>query len=291
MPTKTVSVHTLARYYEPTSGRFLSADPMGQAASPSLYDFAGGDPVNFFDPTGRCQQNLQNPIYLNQIMGYRAPDGSWISLVNGQPPDPLDAIRLAPTIADTWKNIDNEHDAMLYMEFGNFMSKENAEAFYDQMVLSVVGAIAGGAVDAAGTMVFGAGGITAAETNELFPGSELQANENAGGHTLDLHVGQDASSLFSRALTDPTTNTASSFFDQTTAQSAVSSTLQNNASQISTWLSNGGARLAVQSTLDSNVGLVVNSQGVVYQSSTVQVVLVRNTQSPTGFFILTSYPK
>jgi hypothetical protein len=26
---------------------------MGQAASPSLYDFAGGDPVNFFDPDGR----------------------------------------------------------------------------------------------------------------------------------------------------------------------------------------------------------------------------------------------
>jgi hypothetical protein len=34
---------------------------MGQAASPSLYDFAGGDPVNFFDPTGRCQQNPQSP--------------------------------------------------------------------------------------------------------------------------------------------------------------------------------------------------------------------------------------
>jgi hypothetical protein len=29
---------------------------MGQAASPSLYDFAGGDPVNYFDPTGRCSQ-------------------------------------------------------------------------------------------------------------------------------------------------------------------------------------------------------------------------------------------
>ncbi len=42
-----------ARYYEPTSGRFLSADPMGHAASPSLYDYAGGDPVNRFDPTGR----------------------------------------------------------------------------------------------------------------------------------------------------------------------------------------------------------------------------------------------
>lgn len=42
-----------ARYYEPTSGRFLSADPMGHVASRSLYDFANGDPVNYFDPTGR----------------------------------------------------------------------------------------------------------------------------------------------------------------------------------------------------------------------------------------------
>jgi len=56
-PTNTASVHTLARYYEPTSGRFLSADPLGQAASPSLYDFAGGDPVNSFDPDGRCPLN------------------------------------------------------------------------------------------------------------------------------------------------------------------------------------------------------------------------------------------
>jgi RHS repeat-associated protein len=43
-----------ARYYEPTSGRFLSADPAGQAASPNLYDYAGGDPVNSFDPDGRA---------------------------------------------------------------------------------------------------------------------------------------------------------------------------------------------------------------------------------------------
>jgi RHS repeat-associated protein len=47
-----------ARYYEPTSGRFLSADPMGHAASPSLYDYAGGDPVNRTDPDGRCASKL-----------------------------------------------------------------------------------------------------------------------------------------------------------------------------------------------------------------------------------------
>jgi len=43
-----------ARYYDPLSGRFLSADPMGQAASWSLYDYCNGDPVNGLDPTGRC---------------------------------------------------------------------------------------------------------------------------------------------------------------------------------------------------------------------------------------------
>lgn len=45
--------HLGARYYEPNSGRFLSPDPMGHGASMSLYDYAGGDPINFVDPRGR----------------------------------------------------------------------------------------------------------------------------------------------------------------------------------------------------------------------------------------------
>ncbi len=48
-----------ARYYESSSGRFLSPDPYGHAASLSLYDYASGDPINFVDPTGRLQK-LQN---------------------------------------------------------------------------------------------------------------------------------------------------------------------------------------------------------------------------------------
>ena len=42
-----------ARYYEPTSGTFLSADPLGHSASMSLYDYCNGDPVNGLDPDGR----------------------------------------------------------------------------------------------------------------------------------------------------------------------------------------------------------------------------------------------
>ncbi len=49
-----------ARYYEPTSGRFLSADPLGHAASMSLYDFCNGDPLNRFDADGRCPDSVSN---------------------------------------------------------------------------------------------------------------------------------------------------------------------------------------------------------------------------------------
>lgn len=49
-----------ARYYEGSSGRFLSPDPYGHAASLSLYDYAGGDPINFVDSTGRLQVGQQS---------------------------------------------------------------------------------------------------------------------------------------------------------------------------------------------------------------------------------------
>lgn len=50
-----------ARYYEPQSGRFISPDPLGHGASASLYDYAGGDPVNGLDPDGRFGVSASNP--------------------------------------------------------------------------------------------------------------------------------------------------------------------------------------------------------------------------------------
>ncbi len=40
------------RYYDPEMGRFISADPMGFVDGPSMYAFAGYDPVNMGDPLG-----------------------------------------------------------------------------------------------------------------------------------------------------------------------------------------------------------------------------------------------
>jgi RHS repeat-associated protein len=57
-PDVTGLVYLGARYYEPTSGRFLGADPAGHAASMSLYDYANGDPVNYSDPDGRLASKV-----------------------------------------------------------------------------------------------------------------------------------------------------------------------------------------------------------------------------------------
>ncbi len=45
-------VFARARWYDPTTGSFLSPDPLGYLDCANLYAFAGGDPVNRRDPTG-----------------------------------------------------------------------------------------------------------------------------------------------------------------------------------------------------------------------------------------------
>jgi len=43
-----------ARTYDPVSGRWLSFDPIWNVADPNGYTFTGGDPINYFDPSGMC---------------------------------------------------------------------------------------------------------------------------------------------------------------------------------------------------------------------------------------------
>lgn len=46
-------IYLRARYYDPTTGQFLTRDPW-MALSRQPYAYASGDPVSLVDPTGRC---------------------------------------------------------------------------------------------------------------------------------------------------------------------------------------------------------------------------------------------
>jgi RHS repeat-associated protein len=66
------------RYYSSTLGRFISADPfvnsagLGDPGSWNRYAYAGGDPVNRFDPGGLCDQD---PNYSVTVCGTSDPLG------------------------------------------------------------------------------------------------------------------------------------------------------------------------------------------------------------------------
>lgn len=51
-------VYMQARYYDPSTGKFLSVDPVQPAAGNSFnfnrYDYANNNPINHTDPDGRC---------------------------------------------------------------------------------------------------------------------------------------------------------------------------------------------------------------------------------------------
>src|SRR5207244_3898718 len=40
------------RWYDPSTGSWLTPDPLGNKDSSNLYAFCGGDPVNCSDPSG-----------------------------------------------------------------------------------------------------------------------------------------------------------------------------------------------------------------------------------------------
>jgi len=72
-----------ARYYDPTLGRFISEDPAGTDGGLNLYAYAGDDPVNNTDPSGKgfiCWRQ-RTVVYSTDLSGNIIPNsttyGDW----------------------------------------------------------------------------------------------------------------------------------------------------------------------------------------------------------------------
>jgi RHS repeat-associated protein len=57
-----------ARYYNPSLGRFLSKDPI-EGGSANAYEYAGGDPINKVDPSGRFLFGMEFAALLCWLSG------------------------------------------------------------------------------------------------------------------------------------------------------------------------------------------------------------------------------
>lgn len=64
------------RYYQPQTGRWLSRDPLGEAAGINLYAFVGNNPVSRIDPTGLYEIDVHYYLtyYLARQTGCFSPD-------------------------------------------------------------------------------------------------------------------------------------------------------------------------------------------------------------------------
>jgi hypothetical protein len=54
--------HLGLRDYDPVSGQWLSYDPMWNAGDPNGQSFCAGDPINGFDPNGKCSENAPQSV-------------------------------------------------------------------------------------------------------------------------------------------------------------------------------------------------------------------------------------
>jgi RHS repeat-associated protein len=89
-------VYVRNRWYAPTSGTFLSPDPLGYRDSANLYAYCGGDPVNCSDPTGNKAEVRPN----GDIVGVR-PDKSTYSISAADARrDPVLALRVLESDPD-----------------------------------------------------------------------------------------------------------------------------------------------------------------------------------------------
>ena len=126
-----------------------------------------------------------------------------------------------------------------------------------------------------------------------------------GGHIQQRHVGKSKEFLLNRAAKDKVD--ATSFSNKRTAIKAIQENIRKNAAQISNWLNNPEANypLTIETTHQYPIGYGVKttngvmrgnrlhskaSKNVTYDLTSSKVFIVKDSQMPNKYKIITAYP-
>ena len=128
-------------------------------------------------------------------------------------------------------------------------------------------------------------------SSRVVPGGGLRAHENAGGHLIERHVGKTDTELSSRLSSQTNISAASSFPDRATAKRAVSSALDTNSTNITSFLNGSNNRLVINHDVGTPVGNVMTRGSTAsVPSSNVRIVVQRDPNMATGYRIVTGFP-
>lgn len=123
------------------------------------------------------------------------------------------------------------------------------------------------------------------------PGGGLQAHEDAGGHTLERHVGKSEDWLVDRVNRE-NVSAASSFRDVDDAEHFIAETIAENQDRIDAWVDGqGGNRLVLDASFDASTGISVKrGDSQAEDVFSVRLVLERSDALGIGYRIITGYP-
>ncbi len=129
-----------------------------------------------------------------------------------------------------------------------------------------------------------------------FPPNWLQAQEQAGGHTIARHVGWTNQQLVNRLTNSPQISNASTYTNLQSATTTIPAALSSHRNNLNNWASNPNVPVGATRAVDYSVGQVVGR--VAFRQPTLKNIrnstnlraVVRKISTTGECLLLTSYP-